>query len=117
MTEVLRRTFDQSDLDAFGAVSGGDGRIHTDPDYAAGTRYGRTLVQGMLLVALMERAVGIALPGRRLDARLDITFVAPVHTGVEIRINVAEKGDRPRFDAVTDTGVVMTATLDPTGQG
>lgn len=117
MTEVLRRTFQQSDLDAFGVLSGGNGRIHTDPGYAAGTSYGRTLVQGMLIAALMSRAVTKALPERAGSARLDLTFVAPVHPGTEIRIRQIAEGEHPRFEAVTDDGVVLAATLNPSEQG
>jgi acyl dehydratase len=116
MTEVLRRCFDQRDLIDFGALSGGDGRIHTDPEYAAGTRYGHTLVQGMLISALMEHAAATANPGRRLDARFDITFVAPVGPGTEIVIRQIDRGDRPRFEALTDAGVVAAATLSPSEQ-
>jgi acyl dehydratase len=115
MTDVLHRTFHQSDLDAFGELSGGDGRIHTDPEYAAGTSYGHTLVQGMLIAALMGRAVATALPDRH-NTRMDLTFVAPVHPGTEIRIRQTDHGERLRFEAITDAGVVLAAILTPSEQ-
>lgn len=111
MTEVLRRTFSQDDLDQFGRISGGDGRIHTDPEYASATRFGHTLTQGMLLVALMERAIAIAVPGRRAGGRLDVTFVAPVGVGQEIRIIHLDDPSGGRFEASTDLGTVLTAAL------
>ncbi|WP_172650804.1 MaoC family dehydratase [Rhodococcus opacus] len=116
MTEILRRTFVQADLDRFGRISGGDGLIHTDPDYAAATPFGHTLVQGMLLVGLMERAVGTVAPTRR-DTRLDVTFVAPVGPGMVVVIRQVDDADPPRFEAAADGKVVLVATLEPIDQG
>lgn len=116
MTVVIRRTFSQADLDEFARISGGDGRIHTDPVYAAATRFGHTLTQGMLLLALMEQAIAVALPGRRSDSRLDVTFVAPVGVGQEVRITQLEHPTVHRFVASTDVGTVLTATLTMKGQ-
>ena len=115
MSEILRRTFAQADIDRFGRVSGGDGLIHTDPDYAAATPFGHTLVQGMLLVALMERAVGAVAP-QRLDSRLDVKFVAPVGPGMEVCIEQIDGTDPPRCEASADGKVVLVATVTPMDQ-
>ncbi|GAA5167968.1 MULTISPECIES: MaoC family dehydratase [Amycolatopsis] len=114
MTTVLRMTFGQDDVDRFGRFSGGDGRIHTDPGYARSTPFGRTLVQGMLLVALVERAVELVESPARADSRLDVTFVAPVGVGDEVAITHTRKGTSARFEATTSAGTVLVAVLHPT---
>jgi acyl dehydratase len=118
MTVILRHSFTQHNLDDFGRLSGGDGRIHTDPDYAAGTLFGHTVVQGMLLVALVEQAVSTVLPDGRTGAHLDVTFVAPVGVGQEIAIHQIHHTTTPdpQFEATTDAGVVLVATLSREGR-
>lgn len=111
MTVVLTHTFSQDDLDAYGAVSGGNGRIHTDPAYAAETSFGHTLVQGLLLAALVEHAVSLSRPEGRAGTRLDITFVAPVAVGHEL--TVVRRADLlpEQFVASTAHGTVLAARL------
>lgn len=113
MTVILRHRFTQHDLDHFGYISGGDGRIHTDAEYAADTSFGHTVVQGMLLVALVERAVSVALPDGRANARLDVTFVGPVGVEQEVAVSQIRRPPTldPRFEATTSAGVVLVATL------
>ncbi|GAA4936772.1 MaoC dehydratase-like protein [Actinomycetospora succinea] len=112
---VVRRTFTQDDIDAFGHVSGGTGHIHTDPEFAAATPFGRTLVQGLYLLALVERAVAEAAPGRH---EVSVRFVAPVGVGDEFRVEVRDHPDSPGDLAITAsvgerTAVVGTATRAP----
>jgi acyl dehydratase len=112
---TLRRTFTQDELDAFGHASGGTGHIHTDPEFAAATPFGRTLVQGLFLLAVVERAIETALPDPAVGwAELRVIFVAPVGVGDEFRVEVAP-GDAPglvRVEAFagSTTALVGTAT-------
>ena len=87
---TVTHTFTQSDIDCFGQVSGGTGHIHTDPDYAAGTTFGRTLVQGLYLMALVMRAVTEGAPGA---GQVSCRFVAPVGSGDELRVVVRDQQD------------------------
>lgn len=89
---TVRRTFTQADMDAFGQASGGTGHIHTDPDYAAGTPFGRTLVQGLFLLAVVERALSEAVAGW---SDLEVKFVAPVRAGDDFRVEVVADEDVP----------------------
>jgi acyl dehydratase len=108
---TLRRTFTQDDLDAFGRASGGTGYIHTDPEFATATPFGRTLVQGLFLLGVIESAVGAALPaGGWRD--LSVTFVAPVGVGDELRVEVVpdDAPGRVRIEAVVGSTVVLVGT-------
>lgn len=106
---TLRRRFTQADVDAFGQVSGGTGHIHTDPEFAAATRFGRPLVQGLFLLGLVERALDETAPGW---ADLQVRFVAPVRVGDEFVVTVAENADGTlQVTGSTDeTTLVGTAT-------
>lgn len=53
----MTRSFSQDDIDAFGLASGATGLIHTEPEYAAMTRFRATLVPGILLAAVVQQAL------------------------------------------------------------
>lgn len=80
----------QADFDAFAALSGDDNPIHTDPAFAAATRFGRTVSHGMLIKAMlwaMLRDLGLA------PAQVALTFPAPAFAGEALRLTVARGPD------------------------
>lgn len=89
----MTRTFSQQDMDDFGLVSGGTGLIHTEPDFAATTRFGATLVQGVFLQAAIEAALAERLPGWAERGELEIRFVAPVTQGTPFTVELADGPD------------------------
>lgn len=107
------RVFQQRDIDEFGRVSGGDGLIHTDPSYAATTTFGQPVVQGLLLLALVEDVLWQALPSWAEAADLDVRFVAPVGVGDAFRVGVIASELRGRFRVVgsTDSGDVLIGSV------
>ena len=111
---VIHRTFTQQDLDDFGSVSGGTGLIHTDPAYAATTRFGRTVVHGLLLLAVIEEVVGRARPDWQGTGEVEVRFVAPVGTGETVRFLVEPSGPDLRIEVSGDAGPVVTGTARPT---
>ncbi len=106
---TVRVRFTQDDVDAFGQLSGGTGHIHTDPEFAAGTRFGRPLVQGLYLLAVVERALDDVTPDW---TDLQVRFVAPVRVGDEFLITVAEDADGTLqvTGSTIETALVGTAT-------
>ena len=50
---TFERVFSQTDYDRFAALTGDDNPIHVDPEFAATTRFGRTLCHGMHLFATL----------------------------------------------------------------
>lgn len=100
--------FTQADIDAFGVVSGGTGLIHTEPDFAAGTAFGATLVQGIFLAALVQQALP---PGW---TALDLRFVSPVRVGTPFEVVLTPDGDGYAIEGRTPDGpaVVGTAGVD-----
>ncbi|GAA4690897.1 hypothetical protein GCM10023215_29610 [Pseudonocardia yuanmonensis] len=106
---VVTRTFAQQDLDDFGFVSGGTGLIHTDPGFAARTEFGRPLVQGLLLLAVVEEAVCRARPEWAGAGDVEVRYRAPVTVGDAFRVEILPTGaDELTIEATTADGVVLT---------
>lgn len=78
--------------------------IHLNPEFAAGTSFGRPIAHGTLglnlVIEALERTFG-ALPG---DVRLDVRFIVPVPVGATIRA-----GGRLK-DAATGTYEIFVET-------
>lgn len=89
----VKRTFAQSDLDRFAALSGDDNPIHVDADFAARTRFGRTVAHGMFLYSVVCGVLGTRLPGPgtiQVEQELMFPTATPVGEAVEIRVQVTE---------------------------
>ena len=80
--------FTQSEFDRFAALSGDDNPIHVDPEFAAGSRFGRTVAHGMLLYSRLSGVLGRAFPGWR-QKEVELMFPAPTFTGVEVCFDIS----------------------------
>ena len=113
-------SFDQAQVSAYGAMTGEDLWIHTDPVRAAGSRFGSTIVQASLLMArfgawiqacgawLPEPAVPVnygydrvrilgALPvGERVRARVVVKQL--IETADAVRLHLLLEVQRPDTD-------------------
>lgn len=80
----------QAQFDAFALLSGDDNPIHTDPTFAAATRFGRTVSHGMLIKAQLWAMLGrLGLtPGQ-----VALTFPAPAFADEALRLTVRQEGD------------------------
>lgn len=59
MSEDLEKSVDQAAMDRWARLSGDSNPVHCDPEWAAATRYGGTILHGHMTVAwLMEWAMG-----------------------------------------------------------
>lgn len=79
----------QADFDAFAAVSGDDNAIHVDPEFCAGTGFGRTVSHGMLIYT---RLWGML---KRHDPHLtqtsqNLMFPNPAFAGEELCLRIVE---------------------------
>lgn len=95
-------SFTQTQFDRFAALSGDDNPIHVDTDFAARTRFGRTVAHGMFLYAHIRRALGEIAPGAS-QAEQALLFAAPTYTDepLRLRLTVVE---------VTGDGRIRVAT-------
>ena len=77
MTISEQRTFTQADFDAFAALSGDNNPIHVDHEFAANSRFGRTVSHGVLLCSVIRGMIERHLPGSR---QTDHTVMYPAPT-------------------------------------
>lgn len=88
---VLRAHFDV-DVDAttpeaFARLSGDWNPLHTDPEYARNTVYGRPILHGAFAAGLVSRMAGMHLPGTDcLLHGMRLRFIAPVVPPQSLRV-------------------------------
>jgi acyl dehydratase len=102
---AIRRTVTETDNVLFTTMTMNPAPLHLDADYAAGTEFGRPLVNSMFTVALV---VGLSVPELTLGtivAQLGmdaIKFPAPVFPGDTVRVEtevVEARASKSRPDA------------------
>ena len=87
--ESIRRVFSQSDFDRFAALSGDDNPIHVDPEFAARSKFGRTVAHGMFLYGNVCRLLGTPLPNPEgVQIEQELMFPSPTFAGEEVEIRV-----------------------------
>jgi acyl dehydratase len=102
---ATRRTVTETDNVLFTTMTMNPAPLHLDADYAAGTEFGRPLVNSMFTLALV---VGLSVPELTLGtivAQLgidEVSFPKPVFPGDTIRVEtevVSARASRSRPDA------------------
>ena len=85
------KVFSQEDLDRFASLSGDNNPIHTDPDFCATTRFGRTVAHGLLLCSVLRGLIEQLVPGARLDEQA-VMFPAPTYANEPMQFAVKTTG-------------------------
>jgi acyl dehydratase len=92
----VKRTFTQVDFDRFAALSGDDNPIHVDVEFAARTRFGRTVAHGMFLYSVVCSLLSSRLPGpATLQLEQELIFPSATPTGEEVEIRVEVTAVQP----------------------
>lgn len=82
----VERAFDEAAVRTFAELSGDFNPVHLDADFAAGTRFGKPIVHGLLTASLISTVVGTRLPGRgSIYVSQTLRFRAPVFVGDTVR--------------------------------
>ncbi len=96
-TRTRARTITETDIVMFSALSGDWYPLHTDSEYASGTRFGRRIAHGMLVLTVASGLVNIN-PGILVAfyGIEKVRFTAPVFIGdtLHVETEVVEKEDR-----------------------
>ena len=106
---AITRTVTEADNVLFTTMTMNPAPLHLDADYAAGTEFGRPLVNSMFTVALV---VGLSVPELTLGtivAQLgmtDVVFPAPVFPGDTVRVETEVVVARPSKSR-PDAGIVV----------
>ncbi|MDJ0653754.1 MAG: MaoC/PaaZ C-terminal domain-containing protein [Xanthomonadales bacterium] len=93
---AVERSLSQADFDAFAVLSGDDNPIHVDEDFAARTRFGRTVSHGVLLYSILHGLVKQLAPGGRQLSQ-QVMFQAPTFADEPVRFEaevVARENNR-----------------------
>jgi acyl dehydratase len=88
---TIERSLSQHDFDRFAQLSGDGNPIHVDPAYAAGTRFGRTVAHGVLLVSILRGLAEQLVPGARQTSQT-LVFPAPSFADDPLRFSVQVTG-------------------------
>lgn len=106
---ATRRTVTETDNVLFTTMTMNPAPLHLDADYAAGTEFGRPLVNSMFTVALVVGLSVYELTLGTIVAQLgmtDIAFPAPVFAGDTIRVETEVVEARPSKSR-PDAGIVV----------
>lgn len=115
----------ENDVSRFSLVSGDYNPLHMDESYAGGTSFGKRVVHGMFLGALVSQFVGMYLPGTKaLLIKEMIEFKKPVYIGETVKVKgvITGKSTVTRIveidlkifsnDSVVASGYVYAKVLD-----
>lgn len=84
---AVEHTFPQEAFDRFARLSGDANPIHVDADFAARTRFGRTVAHGVLLETLLRGLADTLAPGWRVSTQA-LRFSAPTFADEAMRFEV-----------------------------
>lgn len=88
-TASRHKTFTDGEVQLFAQLSEDANPVHLDDSFAAGTRFGRRIVHGMLTAALISAVIGNDLPGPgTIYLSQTLQFKAPVFPGDTVTATV-----------------------------
>ena len=82
----IEHTFRQAEFDQFAQLSGDNNPIHVDAEFAARSRFGRTVAHGLLLCSKLRALIEQLVPGGRLFDQ-SVIFEAPTYAGDRMRLS------------------------------
>ena len=87
-------------IDEFAEISGDFNPIHTNQEFAKGTRFKNKIAHGMLLASFFSRIVGMYLPGENSTyMSQSVQFVKPCFPGDKITVQgeITDKSESTRI--------------------
>lgn len=97
---MTRRTLSAAAVAGWADVADDHNPLHLDPDFAAGTRFGRPIVHGSLLFALVCDALQEADAGWTTSGQVRVRFRCPVPVGEAVDVRVSDGDVHLRYGRV-----------------
>lgn len=97
LTEDLSHKISEQDISDFVNLTGDDNRLHTDQDYAAKTKFKKTVAHGMLGASFISTVIGTKIPGDgALWLSQSLDFLKPVRVGdiINVKVEVLKKDEK-----------------------
>ncbi|XP_022329858.2 hydroxyacyl-thioester dehydratase type 2, mitochondrial-like [Crassostrea virginica] len=86
---TLTKTFTNDDVETFAKISMDHNPLHTDPDFAKTTKFGKCIVHGVLINGLISAVCSTKLPGPgTVYLSQETKFVAPAFVNESITAEV-----------------------------
>ena len=97
---TVEKTFNQDDVNRYADASGDHNPIHVDPNFAAGSQFGRRIAHGMMIAASISEMMAQAFgQDWHESGRMKIRFRAPVFPGETVRASGTVRSVRQIEDA------------------
>ena len=86
----------QEDILAFAKVSGDNNPLHTDPDFAQKSIFGKPIAHGMYGLSLISAALGMRFPGfGTIYMGQDVKFFKPIFIDETVELTLTVKELQP----------------------
>lgn len=97
---TVEKTFSQDDVNRYADAAGDHNPIHVDPNFAAGSQFGRRIAHGMMIAASISEMMAQAFgQDWHKSGRMKIRFRAPVFPGETVRASGTVRSVRQIEDA------------------
>ena len=107
---TVEKTFNQDDVNRYADAAGDHNPIHVDPNFAAGSQFGRRIAHGMMIAAsISEMMAQVFGQDWHKSGRMKIRFRAPVFPGETVRASGTVRSVRQVEDA-TEVAVSVQVT-------
>lgn len=98
---TVEKTFNQDDVNRYADAAGDHNPIHVDPNFAAGSQFGRRIAHGMMIAASISEMMAQAFgQDWHKSGRMKIRFRAPVFPGETVRASGTVRSVRQIEDAI-----------------
>lgn len=97
----MQRRFSEQDIKSFADLSHDTNPIHTDPEFARNSRFGRLIVPGFLTASLFSAIIGTKFPGiGSVYLNQNMIFRNPVFINQLVKASVSVKELYPEKNRV-----------------
>ena len=101
-TVTIKKRFTEKEVTQFSLISMGKNLIHLDEEYAKSTRFGKRIVQGPLMDAMIGGLLGSHLPGiGTIYLSHETQFKKPVYIDELVTINICVEHVRHEKNIIT----------------